>query len=110
MIGGAACDIILEESDESFRATKDLDLVLVAEALTPEFGDAFRQFIVNGVYRNKCKSTGSPQFYRFDKPETAGYPYMPELDELYADSDDTFAFIAGYTIRYFKVWTCGESI
>lgn len=79
LIGGAACDIILEESDESFRATKDLDLVLIVEALTPEFGEAFWQFIVNGGYRNKSKSTGSPQFYRFDKPETAGYPYMLEL-------------------------------
>ena len=79
LIGGAACDIILEDSEGIFRATKDLDLVLLVEALTPEFGKAFWQFIVAGGYRNKSKSTGSPQFYRFDKPETAGYPFMLEL-------------------------------
>lgn len=54
MIGGAACDIILEESDESFRVTKDLDLVLIVEALTPEFGKAFWQFIVNGRFGDKA--------------------------------------------------------
>ena len=53
LIGGVACDIILEDSDEEFRATKDLDLVLIVEALTPEFGKAFWQFIVDGGYRNK---------------------------------------------------------
>lgn len=59
LIGGAACDIILEDSEGEFRATRDLDLVLIVEALTPEFGKAFWQFIVAGGYRNKSKSAGS---------------------------------------------------
>jgi len=79
LIGGAACDIILEDSEGTFRVTKDLDLVLIVEALTPEFGKAFWQFIAAGGYRNKSKSTGNPQFYRFDKPEVTGYPFMLEL-------------------------------
>ncbi|MDD3252046.1 MAG: hypothetical protein PHV18_05730 [Lachnospiraceae bacterium] len=79
LIGGAACDVILEQSDASFRATKDLDLVLIVEALTPEFAKVFWQFVEAGGYRNKCKSNGSPQFYRFDKPDKPGYPYMLEL-------------------------------
>lgn len=41
LIGGAACDVIMEDFDSPFRATKDLDLVLIVEALTPEFGQAF---------------------------------------------------------------------
>lgn len=32
LIGGAACDIVMEESAGEFRATKDLDLVLIVEA------------------------------------------------------------------------------
>ena len=37
LIGGAACNLLEEELDMNPRATKDLDLVLVVEALTPEF-------------------------------------------------------------------------
>lgn len=35
IIGGAACDIYMESEDSFFRATKDLDIVLIVEALTP---------------------------------------------------------------------------
>ena len=36
LIGGAACDILFESNDAAFRATRDLDMVLIIEALTPE--------------------------------------------------------------------------
>ncbi len=38
LIGGAACDIVFSNNETSFRATRDLDIVLIVEALTPEFG------------------------------------------------------------------------
>ncbi|MCD7818980.1 MAG: hypothetical protein LUH07_08005 [Lachnospiraceae bacterium] len=79
LIGGAACDVIMEEFDSSFRATRDLDIVLIVEALTPEFGHAFWKFIQEGKYRNKSMSTENPHFYRFDKPQEPGFPYMLEL-------------------------------
>ena len=41
LIGGAACNLLEEELDMNPRATKDLDLVLVVEALTPDFGARF---------------------------------------------------------------------
>lgn len=79
LIGGAVCDIIFEEQDTAFRATKDLDMVLIVEALSPEFGRRFWQFVRNGGYKNRARSTGTPQFYRFDKPKAPGFPYMIEL-------------------------------
>lgn len=79
LIGGAACDIIFEEQDTAFRATKDLDMVLIVEALSPEFGRRFWQFVRDGGYENRARSTGAPQFYRFDKPKAPGFPYMIEL-------------------------------
>lgn len=79
LIGGAACDLIFEDVDGDFRATKDLDMVLIAEALTPEFGKRFWEFIQDGGYEHRAKSNGSPQFFRFDKPKNADYPYMIEL-------------------------------
>jgi hypothetical protein len=79
LIGGAACDIVFESNDTSFRATRDLDMVLIIEALTPEFGEKFWEFIQDGKYRNKVTNGEKPQFYRFDKPEDDSYPKMIEL-------------------------------
>ena len=88
LIGGAACDIIFEEQDTAFRATKDLDLVLIVEALTPAFGHRFWQFVRDGGYEHRAKSSGAPQFYRFDKPKAPGFPYMLEL---FSRAGDAFA-------------------
>lgn len=79
LIGGAACDISFGNNDVDFRATRDLDMVLIVEALTTEFGQRFWDFIRQGKYRNRARSSGTPQFYRFDKPEEPGYPLMIEL-------------------------------
>lgn len=79
LIGGAACDIAFESNDTAFRATRDLDMVLIVEALTPEFGEKFWEFIQDGGYRNKSTNGQKPQFYRFDKPEDDAYPKMIEL-------------------------------
>ena len=79
LIGGAACDIVFESNDTAFRATRDLDMVLIVEALTPEFGEKFWEFIQDGGYRNKSTNGQKPQFYRFDKPENEEYPKMVEL-------------------------------
>jgi hypothetical protein len=79
LIGGAACDIIFDEIDTAFRITKDLDIVLIVETLTPEFGIQLWKFINDGGYENKAKSNGMPQFFRFDKPKNSAFPYMIEL-------------------------------
>ena len=54
-------------------------MVLIVEALTPEFGEKFWKFIVDGKYRNKATNGNTPQFYRFDKPEDDKFPKMIEL-------------------------------
>ncbi|MBO4725066.1 MAG: hypothetical protein J5622_01015, partial [Firmicutes bacterium] len=79
LIGGAACDILFESNDASFRVTRDLDMVLIIEALTPEFGDKIWEFIKAGKYRNKATNSGKAQFYRIDKPEDDSFPKMIEL-------------------------------
>ncbi len=71
--------MLFEEVGADFRATKDLDLVLIVEALTPEFGNKLWDFIVDGGYKNKVRSNGRPQFFRFDKPKRKDFPHMIEL-------------------------------
>lgn len=79
LIGGGACDLLFGEVGQDFRATKDLDLVLLVEALTPEFGRVFWDFVREGEYENRQKSSGKPQFYRFSKPKDPAFPAMLEL-------------------------------
>lgn len=79
LIGGAACDILFSESGSDFRATRDLDMVLIVEALDSNFARKFWKFVKEGKYRHISGSTGKPQFYRFDKPQTEGFPQMIEL-------------------------------
>ena len=50
IIGGTACDLIMENEELPFRATKDIDLVLIVEALTAEFGETFWEFIKEAEY------------------------------------------------------------
>ena len=37
IIGGTACDLLMSEEGMDFRATKDIDLVLIVEAITPDW-------------------------------------------------------------------------
>ena len=34
IIGGTACDLIMENEELPFRATKDIDIVLIVESIT----------------------------------------------------------------------------
>jgi hypothetical protein len=79
LIGGTAATLTMEESGLAFRATKDLDIVLHVEALTPAFGQAFWKFIEAGGYViRQASDTAKPIFYRFQKPTDAGFPAMVE--------------------------------
>lgn len=69
----------MENVGQSFRATKDLDIVLCVEALKPEFVVSFWGFVRAGAYVIQEKEPGQKQFYRFQKPANGGYPFMLEL-------------------------------
>lgn len=79
LIGGAACELIMDDAGLDFRATKDLDIVLIVEALDPAFSAAFMAFIQAGGYEIQQRSEGERILYRFAKPATDGYPAMLEL-------------------------------
>lgn len=79
IIGGTACDILMSEGGLSFRATKDIDMVLIVEAIDYEFGKKIWDYIKEAGYRSCNKSTGNPQFYRFSYPRSDKYPAMIEL-------------------------------
>lgn len=79
LIGGSACDLLMEEAGIPFRATKDLDIVLCAEALSKEFVNHFWKFVHDGGYEIRQRSNGDKCFYRFSKPTSEEYPFMLEI-------------------------------
>jgi len=50
LIGGAACHEWFAAEGLEFRATKDLDMVLVIEVIDPAFVAALRKFVADGGY------------------------------------------------------------
>ena len=88
IIGGTACDIVLSDTDMRPRATDDIDMILVVEKMTKEYGNAFWQFIKDGEYkagkREKDDKTPTYTLYRFTT-EKGGYPVKIELLSHHSD-------------------------
>jgi hypothetical protein len=89
LIGGTAATLAMEQLAGEFRATKELDIVLCVETLDPEFTKTFWRFIHDGDYEHREKADGSPQFYRFSKPQDKTFP---EMLELFSRVQDTISF------------------
>lgn len=80
LIGGCAASTILDQAGLEFRATKDLDVVLVVEAIDATFAQEFWRFIEAGGYELRMRSgDGRPCFYRFAHPDDPAFPAMIEL-------------------------------
>ncbi len=93
LIGGTACTILFEEVGQDFRATKDIDMVLIVEFIDSAFGEVFWDFIKAGEYKNVYSSTENRNFYRFDKPKD---PEFPQIIELFAREQYGFEVAEGY--------------
>lgn len=83
IIGGTACEITLKDTGMRPRATHDIDMIVIIENMTPEFGSRFWDFIHEGGYRpekRRNSDEGCPKYelYRFLGGKD-GYPEMIEL-------------------------------
>lgn len=89
IIGGTACDVVLTGTDMRPRATDDIDMILVVENMTVEFGRTFWDFIKKGGYKSGKRKRGedkSPvyELYRFEEG-IDGYPVKIELLSRHSD-------------------------
>ena len=92
LIGGTACDLLLDEAGLPFRATRDLDIVLCIEALEESFIRRFWRFVGEGGYQIKEKAQSNARcLYRFSQPMQSSYPSVLELfsrrPEIFQDLD-----------------------
>ena len=81
VIGGAACDILMSEAGLEFRATKDVDMILVLEdpGQFTGFAERFWEYVRQGGYTCGWKNSDSVHFYRFTNPARPEYPVQIEL-------------------------------
>lgn len=78
VIGGAACDHYLAEFGFTYRQTDDIDMILVVEALKPEFVERFWEFIEEGEYEVLQKGERN-RYYCFRDPKKKNFPVRLEL-------------------------------
>lgn len=79
IIGGIARDHYMDDYGFTPKGTKDIDLILVVEALSAQFVKDFWNFIDDGKYQVKEKDRQDRKYYRFKSPEEKEFPAEIEL-------------------------------
>lgn len=65
LIGGSACSILFALEGRPFRATKDLDIVILTDAGPSGFARDFWNFIKRNGYNSWKRADGTCSYYRF---------------------------------------------
>lgn len=78
VIGGTACDLNLQPYG-GFRRTKDIDMIVVTEAVDRSFADALHDFLREGGYSCYVSRDRKPHYYRFLSPRHAEFPVQIEM-------------------------------
>lgn len=83
IIGGSACEVHEENAGQTPRATRDIDIIVIVEALSHNFVARFWKFVADAGYKEKQvgeKGTETRhQYYRFKNPSDSGFPAQVEL-------------------------------
>jgi hypothetical protein len=83
IIGGTACEVHEDAAGQNPRTTKDIDMILIVEALSHDFVAEFWRFVQAAQYEDKQVGTkgeeSKQQYYRFNKPANPDYPTQVEL-------------------------------
>lgn len=79
ILGGTACNEWFAEADLDFRLTKDVDMVLLLEAMETAFFQHFWDYLKAGGYSRWERADGCKTVFRFVEPVSGDYPYMIEL-------------------------------
>jgi len=78
VVGGVAATLLLEKENLEFRATKDIDLVLVSSN-NEEILSRLVDYIKLAKYKIQQKGSGKNVFYRFKEPSDKKYPFQIEI-------------------------------
>ena len=79
IIGGSACDAAITDAGFTPRATKDIDIILVFEALSDAFVAHFWEYVKAAGYGRCEQEMEKRNAYRFLKPADTTFPKQIEL-------------------------------
>lgn len=77
IIGGGAASILMDDGGLDFRATKDVDLVVLSRSR--DLNDRIRAYIKDGGYKTKESTENVPRYYRFRNPTDKDRPAVIEI-------------------------------
>ena len=77
IIGGGAASILMDDEGLEFRATKDVDLVVLARS--KDLNARILAYVNDGGYNSKESTDKAPRYYRFKNPTKAECPKMIEI-------------------------------
>lgn len=77
IIGGGAASILMDDGGLDFRATKDVDLVVLSRSR--DLNDRIRAYIRDGGYKTKESTENVPRYYRFRNPTDKNRPAVIEI-------------------------------
>ncbi len=77
IIGGGAASILMDDEGLEFRATKDVDLVVLTRS--KDLNERILAYVKDGGYNSKESTSSLPRYYRFQKPTKAECPKMIEI-------------------------------
>ncbi len=80
IIGGTACEMHEEIYAQTPRATKDIDIILIVEALSSDFAAKFWEFVKTAGYRQRNKGTGNGEC-RHEQWRTSGQQTYRQAQE-----------------------------
>lgn len=92
LIGGNACLLNFENIGANFRATVDLDIVLITESTNDQFYEHLWGYILKHGYKGKVYrgSNAGGAAYRFIQPEDNRVPNVPAQIEFFSRKPDYF--------------------
>ncbi|MCM2278992.1 MAG: hypothetical protein NDJ89_13030 [Oligoflexia bacterium] len=78
VIGGGAASLLMDDHGLDFRATKDVDLVLLTNG-SKELNTRIAAYVKEGRYKTKEATEGEPRYYRFQEPQEEKFPLQIEV-------------------------------
>lgn len=100
IIGGAACEIVLQDTAMEPRATHDIDMIVIVENMSPAFGERFWQFVKEAGYRPEKRKTPAGETPRYELHRFVdGKPGYPEMIELLSRHPEVLGEPKGFVIE-----------
>ncbi len=94
VIGGGAAAILMEQEGLEFRATRDIDLVLLTNT-SASLNERITAYVNLGRFNKNERTEGAPRYYRFREPQDSSFA---EMIEIFARNDQDIALAEGQYI------------